>query len=26
VMGIAIFHINREFDHIDVDLLTSLKD
>ncbi len=26
VMGIAIFHINREFDHIDVDQLTSLKD
>lgn len=26
VMGIAIFHISREFDHIDVDLLTSLKD
>jgi len=25
-MGIAIFHINREFDHIDVDQLTSLKD
>ncbi len=26
VMGIAIFHINREFDHIDVNQLTSLKD
>ena len=26
VMGIAIFHISREFDHIDVDQLTSLKD
>ncbi len=26
VMGIAIFHINREFDHIDVGQLTSLKD
>jgi hydrogenase-4 component E len=26
VMGITIFHINREFDHIDVDQLTSLKD
>jgi hydrogenase-4 component E len=26
VMGIAIFHINREFDHIDVDRLTTLKD
>ena len=25
VMGIAIFHINREFDHIDVDRLTVLK-
>jgi hydrogenase-4 component E len=25
VMGIAIFHISREFDHIDVDQLTSLK-
>jgi hydrogenase-4 component E len=25
-MGIAIFHISREFDHIDVDQLTSLKD
>jgi hydrogenase-4 component E len=26
VMGIIIFHISREFDHIDVDQLTSLKD
>ncbi len=26
VMGIAIFHINREFDHIDTDLLASLRD
>ena len=26
VMGIAIFHISREFDHIDVDQLSSLKD
>ncbi len=26
VMGIAIFHIRREFDHIDVDQLTSLRD
>ena len=26
VMGIAIFHINREFDHIDTDRLTSLGD
>lgn len=26
VMGIAIFHINREFDHIDSDQLTTLKD
>jgi hydrogenase-4 component E len=26
VMGITIFHISREFDHIDVDQLTSLKD
>ena len=26
VMGIAIFHISREFDHIDVDQLTLLKD
>lgn len=25
VMGIAIFHINREFDHIDTDRLTSLR-
>jgi len=26
VMGIAIFHISREFDHIDTDRLSSLKD
>ena len=26
LMGIAIFHINRQFDHIDVEKLTSLKD
>ncbi|HEX7406461.1 MAG TPA: hydrogenase [Candidatus Binatia bacterium] len=26
VMGIAIFHINREFDHIDTDQLTMLQD
>lgn len=26
VMGIAIFHINREFDHIDTDQLTVLRD
>lgn len=26
VMGIAIFHISREFDHMDVDQLTILKD
>ncbi|HSA00137.1 MAG TPA: hydrogenase, partial [Candidatus Paceibacterota bacterium] len=26
VMGIALFHINREFDHIDADRLSSLKD
>lgn len=26
VMGIAIFHISREFDHIDVDQLSMLKD
>ena len=26
VMGITIFHINREFDHIDTDRLSSLKD
>jgi hydrogenase-4 component E len=26
VMGIAIHHINREFDHIDTDRLTALKD
>ncbi|OGS42988.1 MAG: hypothetical protein A3K19_16910 [Lentisphaerae bacterium RIFOXYB12_FULL_65_16] len=25
VMGIAIYHINREFDHIDTDQLSSLK-
>jgi hydrogenase-4 component E len=26
VMGIAIFHINREFEHLDVDRLRSLRD
>ncbi len=26
VMGITIYHINREFDHIDTDQLISLKD
>jgi len=26
VMGITLFHINREFDHIDTDRLSSLKD
>lgn len=26
VMGIAIFHIGREFDHIDADRLSALKD
>jgi hydrogenase-4 component E len=26
VMGITIFHISREFDHIDADRLSSLKD
>lgn len=26
VMGIAIFHISREFDHMDVDRLSTLKD
>ncbi len=26
VMGIAIFHISREFDHIDTDQLATLKD
>jgi hydrogenase-4 component E len=26
VMGIAVFHINREFDHIDTDRLTALED
>ena len=26
VMGIAIFHINREFDHIDVDRMVVLRD
>ena len=26
VMGIAVFHINREFDHIDADQLSALKD
>jgi hydrogenase-4 component E len=26
IMGITIFHINREFDHIDTDLLNTLRD
>lgn len=26
VMGITIFHISREFDHIDIDRLSALKD
>jgi hydrogenase-4 component E len=26
VMGIVIFHINREFDHIDTDRLSILRD
>ena len=26
VMGIAMFHISREFDHIDADRLTRLGD
>ncbi len=26
VMGVAIFHISREFEHVDADRLTSLKD
>jgi hydrogenase-4 component E len=26
VMGVAMFHINREFDHIDVERLTELRD
>ena len=26
VMGITIFHINREFEHIDTDRLTTLTD
>jgi hydrogenase-4 component E len=26
VMGVAVFHISREFNHIDVDQLTRLKD
>ena len=26
VMGIAIFHISREFDHIEIDRLSTLKD
>jgi hypothetical protein len=25
-MGIVIFHINREFDHLDTEKLTTLKD
>jgi hydrogenase-4 component E len=26
VMGIMIFHISREFDHLDADRLSTLKD
>jgi hydrogenase-4 membrane subunit HyfE len=26
IMSIAAYHINREFDHLDVDQLDSLKD
>jgi hydrogenase-4 component E len=26
VMGVAVFHISREFHHIDVDQLSQLKD
>jgi hydrogenase-4 component E len=26
VMGIAVFHIRREFNHIDTDRLTALRD
>lgn len=26
VMGLAIFHINKEFDHMDTDRLTALRD
>ncbi len=26
VMGITLFHINREFDHLDADRLSALKD
>jgi len=26
VMGITIFHINREFDHIETNRLSTLKD
>jgi hydrogenase-4 component E len=26
VMGILVFHINREFDHIDADQLDALKE
>jgi hydrogenase-4 component E len=26
VMGITIFHINRQFDHIDTDRMALLKD
>jgi hydrogenase-4 component E len=26
VMGITMFHINREFDHIDTDRVSDLKD
>jgi hydrogenase-4 component E len=26
IMGLTIFHISREFDHVDADRLASLKD
>jgi len=26
VMGVAMFHISREFDHLDVDRMTELRD
>lgn len=26
IMGVALFHISREFDHMDADLLSSLRD
>jgi hydrogenase-4 component E len=26
VMGITLFHIHREFDHLDTDRLTALRD